>query len=280
MKIAVLGMGRMGRAMAARLVDTDHDVTIWNRTPGRARELIARGANEATDLGAAIGDAELALTMLTADDAVREVLLPGDRPREGTAAILDCSTVSPATTAELAQAYGERFGACPVLGGPAAVQAGEATLLLAGPPALRQRVRPALVMLSSSIREVGDDAPAATMVKLLANYMLLGGLAVLSEAVAAGQAAGLPDDLLIALFEQSAAPSLRNRVADVVRGDHDGWFPTPMGAKDVRLLVRSAGRHGVELPVAELVAARYDAAAASGLSEKDIAAVVELLRRR
>ncbi|MHB1929941.1 MAG: NAD(P)-dependent oxidoreductase [Acidimicrobiales bacterium] len=278
MRITVLGMGRMGRALALRLLDTDNDVTVWNRTPGRASEVVARGAAEAADAEGAVTGAEVVLTMLTADAAVQDVLLPGGHPRPLDGDIVDCSTVAPATTRSLAAAYGDRFGACPVLGGPAAVEAGEATLVVAGPAALRRRVQPALASLSSSIREVGDDAANASVVKLLANYMLLGGLAILAEAVAAGQAAGLDDQLLIALFEQAAAPSLRSRVADVVRGDHDGWFPTPMGAKDMRLLVGAAEDRGTALPIARLVASRFDEAAASGWADRDVAAVVELLR--
>lgn len=279
MQVTVLGTGRMGRALAQRLLDTDHGVTVWNRSPGKATELVGRGAREAGAVEEAVAGADAVLSMVSDDDAVRAVLLPGGRPLE-LRAVLDCSTVSPATTAALAEAYGDRFGACPVLGGPAATAAGEASLLVGGPAALLDRLEPVLVSLSSSVRRVGHDPAVATTLKLLANYLLLGGLAMLSEAVAVGQAAGLPDELLVRFFEAAAAPSLRNRVADVVTGDHDGWFPTPMGAKDVHLLVDAAGAAGVRLPLAALVASRYDEAAAGGLADRDVAAVVELLRRR
>lgn len=278
MELTVLGMGQMGRALATRLLDTDHSVTVWNRSPGKADDVVARGATEARSVEEAVAGADAVLTMVTDDHAVRSVLLPGGSPRR-LDALLDCSTVSPATTRELAAAYGPRFAACPVLGGPAATAGGEAALVVAGPSPLLDRLGPVLTSLSPSVRRVGDDPAAATTVKLLGNYLLLGGLAVLAEAVAAGQSAGLPDDVLVGFFEAVAAPSLRNRVADVVRGDHDGWFPTPMGAKDVHLLTDTAEAAGVRLPVAALVASRYDEAAAAGLADRDVAAVVELLRR-
>jgi 3-hydroxyisobutyrate dehydrogenase-like beta-hydroxyacid dehydrogenase len=121
----------------------------------------------------------------------------------------------------------------------------------------------------------------ALVVKLVNNYLLMGGLAILSEAVVAAQRAGLDDAFLIDLLPTLplVAPGLRNRIADLVAGDHDGWFPTPMGAKDVRLLLELMAGHSTVLPVAELVGARYAEAASTGLGEGDLTAVIELLRR-
>jgi 3-hydroxyisobutyrate dehydrogenase-like beta-hydroxyacid dehydrogenase len=76
------------------------------------------------------------------------------------------------------------------------------------------------------------------------------------------------------------APALRNRLADIVAGDHDGWFSTTLGAKDLRLAQELARSHGVELPLAAAVRDRYEQAAAQGFADADIAAVVELLRPR
>ncbi|MGZ6692274.1 MAG: NAD-binding protein, partial [Solirubrobacteraceae bacterium] len=75
------------------------------------------------------------------------------------------------------------------------------------------------------------------------------------------------------------APALRNRIDDIVSGDHQGWFATRLGAKDLRLVEELARSQGVPLPVAEAVKRRYEQAAAEGWSDADIAAVVELVRR-
>lgn len=275
----MLGMGQMGRALACRLLDSGHEVTVWNRSAGKADEVVARGATEMASVQEAVTGADAVLTMLTDDRAVRSVLLAGGAPLDA-AAVLDCSTVSPAMTAELAGAYGERFGACPILGGPEATAAGEAAIVVAGPATLLQRLEPLLESLSSARRVAGADPAAATTVKLLSNYLLLGGIAMLSEAAAAGQAAGLADDMLVDFFAVAAAPMLRNRVADIVAGDHAGWFPTTMGAKDVHLFVDTASAAGADTPLAAAVASRYDQAARGGLAELDVAAIVELARRR
>jgi len=283
MRIAVLGLGQMGRALAGRLLDQGHDVTVWNRSAGRATPLVARGAREASDPAAAVAHAEVVMSILGADGAVIEVLTASPRPlplADG-AVVVECSTVSPATTRSLAAAYRGRLVACPVLGGPAALEAGEAALAVAGPPDLVDGLGPLWDSLSSRVRRCGDDPGLALVVKLVLNYLLMGGVALLSEAVVVGQRAGLGDDLLGEVLSTSplVAPGLNNRVADIVAGDHDGWFSTPMGAKDVRLLLDLAAANSTLLPLAELVEARYSEAASSGLAERDITAVVELTRR-
>jgi 3-hydroxyisobutyrate dehydrogenase-like beta-hydroxyacid dehydrogenase len=283
MRIAVLGLGRMGQALAGRLLAEGQEVTVWNRSPGKATGLVGRGATEASSAAGATSGAEVIMTLLAADDAVIEVLVPSGRPLPvaADAIVVECSTVSPATTRSLAVAYHDRLVASPVLGGPAALEAGEATFAVAGPPDLIGALGPLWAALGGAVRRCGDDPGLALVVKLVNNYLLMGGLAILSEAVVAAQRAGLDDAFLIDLLPTLplVAPGLRNRIADLVAGDHDGWFPTPMGAKDVRLLLELMAGHSTVLPVAELVGARYAEAASTGLGEGDLTAVIELLRR-
>jgi len=295
MRVSVLGLGSMGQAIAGRLLDTGHSVGVWNRTAGRAAALTARGATEVAGPPAAFDGADVVLSSLSDDAAVRAVLLdggvlgqqhggtdrddPGGRFAARSPAVVDCSTISPVTARALAEAYGDRFAACPILGAPAAVAEGRATLLLAGPGELVARLAPLWDDLSAHQRRVGDDPGLAQAVKLLANYLLMAGIVTLAEATAVGQAAGLDDATLEDVLSALAAPNVANRVTDVVSGDHRGWFSTLLGAKDVHLLVDLARRVGVGLPVASLVAARYDEAAGTGLADLDIGAVVELHRR-
>lgn len=283
MRIAVLGLGQMGRALAARLVGQGHDVTVWNRSPGRAADLVARGATEGSNRADAVAGATVVMSFLTDDDAVIEVLLPvGERlPLDAGTILVECSTVSPATTRSLAVAYHGRLVACPVLGSPTALEGGEAALALAGPADLIDGLGPLWSDLSGRILRCGEDPGLALVVKLVSNYLLLGGVALLSEAIVAGQRAGLGDDFLGALLSASplVAPALHNRLADLIAGDHAGWFPTPMGAKDVHLLLELAAGHSTVLPLGQVVEARYAEAASSGLAEGDITAVIELARR-
>ena len=173
--------------------------------------------------------------------------------------------------------------ASPILGSPTAVVTGEAAYLIGGPRELYDRLEPAYGVLVEAERRVyvGEDARVATTLKLLSNYLLMSGIAALAETVATAQAAGLPDGLIRDYLGQLplVAPALRNRLDDIVSGDHDGWFSTTLGAKDVRLAEDLARSHGVLLPLADAVKRRFEEAAAQGWAEADIGAVVELLRK-
>ena len=106
--------------------------------------------------------------------------------------------------------------------------------------------------------------------------------ATLARAVATAQAAGLDDTLVRDYFSRLplVAPGLRNRLNDIISGEHRGWFSTTLGAKDMRLAEELARFHGLQLPLADAVKRQYEEAIADGWADADIAAVVELLRRR
>jgi 3-hydroxyisobutyrate dehydrogenase-like beta-hydroxyacid dehydrogenase len=200
----------------------------------------------------------------------------------GDGVLIDASTVSPQTTLDLAQAVGGRLLASPILGSPSAVAAGEAAYLIGGPRELFDRLAPAYEVLAEPGRRmyVGEDPGVAPTLKLLSNYLLMTGIATLAEAVATAQAVGLPDQLIRDYFGQLplVSPALRNRLEDIVAGDHHGWFSTTLGAKDVRLAEDLARSCGLSLPLADAVGRRYEQAAAQGWADADIGAVVELLR--
>lgn len=283
MRVAVLGMGRMGRAVAGRLAGAGHEVTVWNRTPGRAGEIVALGGREAASPSEAARGAEVVATSLADDSALLGVLEEGPGSLAGalgaTTVLLEMSTVSPETTRSVAARIAGGLVASPILGAPQAVAAGEAVYLAAGPAGALERVAPLFEALGGRVRVLGEDPGRALEIKVLANYLLLGGLAVLAEAVAAGEAAGIPTEELRAFLSGSplVAPALSNRLGALLSHDHSGWFSTTLGAKDAGLAVALAGRHGLELPIAEVVRRRYDVAAESGWAEADLTAVIEPL---
>lgn len=285
MRLAVLGMGKMGHAVAERLLGGGHAVTVWNRTPHKADDLVAKGVREAATPAGAAEATEATFASLADDDAVRTVVTGADGVAAGLGdgVLIDASTVSPETTAQINEAVSGRLLASPILGAPAAVVSGEAAYLIGGPREFYDRLRSAYEALAEQGRRryVGDDAKVATTLKLLSNYLLMSGIATLAEAVAAAQAVGLADDLIRDYFAQLplVAPALRNRLDDIVSGDHHGWFSTALGAKDVRLAEDLARSRRVRLPLAEVVKRRYEQAAAEGWANADIAAVVELVRK-
>jgi 3-hydroxyisobutyrate dehydrogenase-like beta-hydroxyacid dehydrogenase len=281
MRIAVLGLGAMGSAIAGRLLDTGHTLWVWNRTQERADPLVARGAEWAATPPEAVREAEVTFTSLSDDEAVRQVVL-GDgcalRGLDAGAVLVDASTVGPGTSRDLALAAGERFVAAPILGAPAAVTGHQATVLLGGEASVLDRLQPLLEDLAAQQVRCGPPQTAAAT-KLVANLLLVGQLAVLAEAVVTAQANGVDDELIGALGRMPlVAPALHNRLEDVIHGDHQGWWTARLGLKDVRLARSIAADQGLELSLAATVDAMLDRTIAAGLGDRDVAAVVEAVR--
>jgi 3-hydroxyisobutyrate dehydrogenase-like beta-hydroxyacid dehydrogenase len=284
MHIAVFGMGRMGRAMAGRLLTQGHHVTIWNRTPGRAPELLDMGACEALSIAEGGSSVDAVLISLADDHAVRSVLLGhSGLVATGTkAVIVNASTVSPASTQELQAHIPNRLVVSPVLGAPQAVASGSAMWLLSGERDSVEYLEPMWAALSERRLYCGPDPATASTLKLIANYLLMTGVASLAEADALGQTTGVQAGLLREFLTTipTVAPGLHNRLDDVLTGDHQGWFTSRLGAKDVRLFEELATEAGLRVPIAALVRSRYQEASDAGWGAADLGAVVELLRAR
>jgi 3-hydroxyisobutyrate dehydrogenase-like beta-hydroxyacid dehydrogenase len=196
---------------------------------------------------------------------------------------VDQTTVSPATSRRLASATpGARFLAVPIAGGPAQVAAGAARLLVGGPRACYDALRPLFEDLASGSTYCGEDPGSSTTLKVVNNYLLMGSLAVLADAVALAEGAGLDPALLEEFLRSSpmVPAGLHNRLDDLLHGSHDGWFAAVLGAKDVRLAAELADRVGLDLPLISAVEGRYQAAADAGFADRDVAVVVEVSRRR
>jgi 3-hydroxyisobutyrate dehydrogenase len=286
-RVAVLGMGRMGQATAERLLETGHDVTVWNRTAARTAPVLARGATPAaTPAAAAAAAGDAVLLSLSDDAAVTEVVTAGDGVLAGlrrSAILVDQSTVAPATARRLAAATpGGRFLAAPIAGGPAQVAAGEARLLVGGPRPCYDELSPLFQDLAAGSTYCGEDPGSSTGLKLVNNYLLMGSLAVLADAVALADGAGLEPALLEEFLRSSpmVAAGLHNRLDDVLHGRHEGWFTALLGAKDVGLAADLAVAAGFDLPLVSAIEGRYRAAVDAGFADRDIAVVVELARRR
>jgi 3-hydroxyisobutyrate dehydrogenase-like beta-hydroxyacid dehydrogenase len=278
MKVAVLGMGAMGRAIASRLIDADDQLRLWNRSPGKAGELVARGATEFRSPREAGEGAEVVVSSLTDDDAVRAVLMDGAAPAlPHNLPVVDCSTVSPDTARLIAAEYRGFFVSAPIAGTPAMVESGDALYMVAGPPALLEQLKPLWSSMSASTQRVGGDVGAALVVKLLVNYLLMAEVAVLAEAVSFGQGAKLPDGLIVEVLKASASTKAASKVEGLVAGRHDGSFPPAMAAKDVHLFLEAASAQP-KSSVAAAVADPYDEAVRSGIDSGDFGAIVELLR--
>lgn len=280
MKVAVLGLGRMGHAVARRLLDGGAELVVWNRSPGKAGGLVGDGAHEARSAGEAAESADVVLSSLANDAAVRAVALGDDgvAAHLGDGVYADMSTISPALSVELAKRV-HRFVALPVLGPPASVESGDATYLAGGTPEAVQALDPALELLGG--RVVRYDRPdMASSGKVCVNLLLLTGVAALAEAMTVGRAGGLSDAQLSELLHDSpmVAPGVRNRFETVLGGGGDAWWTTVLAAKDAGLAVSIAADDDRELTLAPVVRDLYQRAVDAGFADEDMAAVARLYR--
>ncbi|MCU1354910.1 MAG: 6-phosphogluconate dehydrogenase binding protein [Acidimicrobiales bacterium] len=252
MDIAVLGMGRMGQAVAHRLLEGGHSVRVWNRTAGRAGPVVGAGATEAGSIAEAVRGTDVVITSLANDDAVREVALGRGGVAgsiEGPTIYLDASTVSPGMAGDLAEAI-PRYAAMPILGAPVAVASGKAIFLLGGSDDVLEVALPLARSLSDSVRRYPEPQLAGAA-KLAVNTLLLDVVVALSEAFAVGRAGGLTEDQLADLLSASpiVPPGIANRFEGILRGGQEGWWSPALGAKDAGLAVDLAASDGHQLPV-------------------------------
>jgi 3-hydroxyisobutyrate dehydrogenase-like beta-hydroxyacid dehydrogenase len=257
--IAFLGLGAMGRPMAANLLKAGYPLTVWNRTAGRADELSTDGADVAGSPRDAAAVADVVITMLTDVPAVEQVafgesgLLAG--LRQG-ATYVDMSTVTPAMSRRLASAAGERgadFLEAPVLGtiGPAAE--GTLTILVGGEAATLDTVRPILDVMGSTIVHAGPTGRGSWL-KLLANALMGVSMQGFFELLALGQRAGFDRETLARTLGglPSASPVMQRKTPPILAGDFRPQFTLDLFDKDLRQLLEAAGALGVDAPMVAL----------------------------
>ena len=269
----------MGAALAGRLLAGGHDVVVWNRSPGKTAEVVKAGAREASSIASAIEAAEIVLTSLSDDAAVRRVALGDGGVRASIAdgvPYVECSTVSPQITEELAGMFG-RFVAMPVLGGPATVESGQATYLVGTSEETLDLIGPVTLALGGTLRHYGTARLASTA-KLTVNLLLLAGAVSLAESFTVGRSGGLGDDQLRELLGGVVSPGLKNRFEAILGASSNRWWTTVLGAKDAGLAVDLAESSGIRLPVATAVRDAYLKAIEEGHGDEDIAAVRYLYR--
>jgi 3-hydroxyisobutyrate dehydrogenase-like beta-hydroxyacid dehydrogenase len=282
MRVTILGLGNMGRAFASRALQQGHDVTTWNRTPGRAPELAAAGATDASTAAEAAAGADVVLLVVADDKAVAEVCHGPDGALAalGADAVLaNVSTVSPQTARELAQnAPSGHVLDANVMGSPAAIADGLGRFLLGGTEEVVRRLEPLWLGLGAGYTYCGPAGSGATM-KLMCNLLLITSVATLAEAVATARRSGLNDELLRTVFGESfvVSEAAKLRLNAILDSSHPGWFTPALARKDVRLAVGLATQEGLDVRLGPATEQLLTTVVNSGAEWPDFAAVVEAL---
>jgi 3-hydroxyisobutyrate dehydrogenase-like beta-hydroxyacid dehydrogenase len=281
MKLGFIGLGRMGAAMAANLVKAGHDVSVFNRSPGKGSSLVELGAHEAVDVAGACGG-NVVITMLADDDAASDIALRQggliDSLPKG-AIHLSMSTISVALSKRLTQAHakaGQRYVAAPVFGRPDAAAAAKLFIVAAGDAATIDVCQPLFRAMGQRTFPIGTEPSAANLVKLSGNFLMASAIEALGEAVALIGKAGIDRQAYIELLTSSIfnAPAYKTYGGLIAQGKFEpAAFAAPLGYKDIRLALAAAEGLRVPMPLASLLHDRFLRLFAQGGDHLDWSAI-------
>jgi 3-hydroxyisobutyrate dehydrogenase-like beta-hydroxyacid dehydrogenase len=281
MQVAFLGLGQMGRAMVARLVASGVPVRTWNRSGG-----MVEGAEAAPTIEAAVRGADVAITMLSEDSAVRSVTL-GEGKLLGSlrsgASHVSMSTISVQLADELASmhlAAGQHFVNAPVFGRPDMAALGKLWILGGGIPADLERLAPLFNVLGQGTIQF-PSARQSALAKLCGNFMIAGLIELLAESLALGEKGGIPPQRLLEMLTGTLfnLPVVHGYGGMIVRNEFlPAGFALPLGLKDMRLLLEAGESLRVPLPAAALLRDRFIVALATGREDQDWSGIAGVVR--
>jgi 3-hydroxyisobutyrate dehydrogenase len=278
-RLGWVGAGRMGHALAARLLAAGHDVAVWNRTRSKAESLADAGAT-IVDSPAQLADRDVVFTMVAGPEDFKEVvlgpegILAGGRP----SVIVDLTTVSPEASAEVRDEAGRRgtaLLAAPVSGNPKVVKAGRVTLVVSGPREAYDEVEPLLALLGAGVTYVGDGE-RARLAKICHNLMLGVVAQCMAEIVVLAEKGGMSRNDFLEFLNGSVMGSMftRYKTPAYVNLDFTPTFTPLLLRKDFDLGFEAARELDVPMPVAAAAQQAIQALIGSGHTDEDFAALL------
>jgi 3-hydroxyisobutyrate dehydrogenase len=277
-RVALIGAGIMGSAMAQRLLDQGFHIDLWDRTPARLTDLRARGAEGHQDVADAVRAADIVLTMLPTAATIHDVMLRGGAlPALRAGALwVQMATIGIEATESLAnevarQRPGVAFVDAPVSGSQGPARAGQLLILASGPDRARAAVAPLFEALGSRTVWLGETGMGSRM-KLVLNAWLAFDIEAVAEASAIADSLGIAPQSLVETLAGSplASAAQMARLSLMQQRDFDPGFPLEWGLKDLDLVSAAVG-HDVA-PVARAIAQRWRELVVAGLGRLDISA--------
>lgn len=282
MRVAFLGLGIMGQAMARNLVKAGHEVTVWNRTPGK----LVEGAAVAPTPAAAAQGAEVVWMCVSDTAAVESVLFGADgvvnSMTEGMI-IADSSTISPSATldfAKRAKAKGTHYVDAPMTGSKIGAANGTLVFIVGGDDADVQRLGPLFAAMGKKIFRMGETSKGQAT-KLAMNLQIALIYEGFAEALTLATKLGVDSAKLISLIEATMVKSgvVEYKAPFILQRDFTPNFPLRLMHKDIRLTLEAAKEARVKLPALETVEEVYEMATEDGHRDLDYAATLTLLEK-
>src|SRR6202050_2173357 len=282
MRVAFLGLGIMGRAMASNLAKAGHEVTVWNRTPGKDVE----GARNAASPAEAARDTEVVWMCVSDTKAVESVLFGPQGVHESLTqgmTIVDSSTISPSATrqfAERVRLQGVQYVDAPMTGSKVAAESGTLIFMVGGEESSVEKLKPLFAAMGKKIFRMGDTGKGQAT-KLVMNLQIALIYEGFAEALTLATKLGVDVEKLLPLVQASM---VRSGVVDykapfILKRDFSPNFPLRLMLKDIRLALAAAKEARVRLPGLEAVEEVYDVAAEEGQCDLDYASTLTLLEK-
>jgi 3-hydroxyisobutyrate dehydrogenase-like beta-hydroxyacid dehydrogenase len=287
MKIGFIGLGIMGSRMAANLQKGGYSLVVYNRTPEKAKSLLANGAQWAHSPAELAAEADVIFTMLAHPEAVKEAAL-------GPAGLLskfargrlwvDCSSVNPGFSRAMAteaQTHGVQFVDAPVTGSKEAAATGKLIFWVGAEPANLASCRPMLECMGNRIVSAGGPAMGVSL-KMVMNSLLGTFMAAIAEGLALGRSLGISQEVLFEALIGSpiAPPFLAVKEKRIKSGNYDDAdFPLRWQQKDLHLASVSAYESGAAMPLTNVAKEIYRFAMQAGDGEKDFSAICGFLAK-
>jgi 3-hydroxyisobutyrate dehydrogenase-like beta-hydroxyacid dehydrogenase len=279
-RVVVIGLGKMGNAIARNLLERRYHVSVWDRSPAPIEELVAAGATACESPEALVAAVDDVIVMLWDDNVAREVslgrVIPAARKDN---VVIETSTLSPQMYETLAKAASEReigFLAAPVIGSVDAARQGTLTILPGGEQAAFDRARDVLVAMGSTVTYTGSPTASAYL-KLTSNTILGIGAATWGELLAFCERAGVDRRAAIDIISLALGRVSTGKTQQILDRDSAPRFSLNALLKDLRLARDAAQRAHVAVPILENILPQFEAAAASGSGNRDyIALALEL----
>lgn len=283
-RVGFVGLGTMGHGMAANLLMAGNSLTVWNRTPEKAVDLVCDVAADPVELGK---KSDIVFVCVSDTPDVEEVVF-GEKGvihgLEHGALVVDHSTISPVATKQLAARATESGVAwldAPVSGGAEGAQNGTLAVMVGGPAEALDRARPYMEAYSKTITHIGEEPGSGQMAKAVNQVLVVLNELAASEALLLAQGAGLDLHTTLAAVEGGAAGSwmLSNRGPQMISRDWRPGFTIDLQQKDLRIVLDAADELGVPLPGVSLTFQLYRALQAQGLGSEGNHALVKALEQ-
>ncbi|HEY9046783.1 MAG TPA: NAD(P)-dependent oxidoreductase [Ohtaekwangia sp.] len=284
--IAFLGLGNMGYPMAKNLIESGFAVKVYNRSADKVKDLVTLGGQYVATVAEAVQQADIIITMVSEDEAVKELsaqILPVIKPGS---IHLSMSTIHAETSRQLAEQFTAKkafYVASPVLGRPPAAAARQLFILMSGDASAKERVKPALEAMGQRTFDFGSDPAIAHTVKLMMNFMIFGVVEMLSEVMLLAEKTGIDKNVMLdtMLSTVYGAPIFKAYGTLIVKEEEvPNGFASELASKDLRLVQETAAQVGLQLPLANLVRSHFEEIITAGAGKRDLSYLITYLRSK